>query len=257
MTERRPIVLVLRPEPGAAATADRLIARGLDAIPTPTTTIRRLGRADAADLVGAQAVAFTSAAAARLVGADLSSSVASAPPAYCVGDATAAAALASGFETTISAGGDAAALAARLAALDPAAGSIVHYSARDAAADLAALIVQLSAPFGTNVQVVRRIVYAAEPATALPDASLRMLSQGRVAALLALSSRAAEAFLALARRHAPEQALDGVIAVAVSARVAAVFRAKPRIRTVVASEPTETAAADALLRWFERPDGRS
>ncbi|MGE5561713.1 MAG: uroporphyrinogen-III synthase [Bacillota bacterium] len=92
-------VLVLRPEPGASATAERARKRGLDAVAVPLFEIEPLAW-EAPEAGGFDALLLTSANAARNAGEDLRGL-----PVYAVGEATAAAAREAGFD--IAAVGDA------------------------------------------------------------------------------------------------------------------------------------------------------
>lgn len=109
-------VWITRAQPGAARTAEAVVAMGLTPIVEPLVETRVLAGAPA-DLEGVAALAFTSAAAVGIFAAlhtvrDL--------PVFTVGDATARAARALGFGEVTSAGGDVAALDALLASKAPA-----------------------------------------------------------------------------------------------------------------------------------------
>ena len=107
-----PRLWVTRAEPGASATAARLIAQGLDPLVDPLLEVRALDGGPI-DLTGVSALAFTSANgvaafAGRSADRDL--------PVFTVGAATAAAARGAGFATVTSADGDVEALAPLIAA---------------------------------------------------------------------------------------------------------------------------------------------
>lgn len=104
-------LLVLRPEPGASATARRCAERGLAPVKLPLFTAR------AVDWVmppvpGDARLFLTSANAVRLAGAKLHAL--SALPCWCVGSATAEAARAAGLSIACIGNSDASALAARM-----------------------------------------------------------------------------------------------------------------------------------------------
>jgi uroporphyrinogen-III synthase len=166
-------VLVLRPEPGAAATAERARALGLEAIVTPLFTIRPLDW-DAPDPAAFDAMFLTSANAARHGGPKLGAFLDL--PCQAVGDATAHAARAAGFRDVRTGSGDG---ADALAAMS---GRVLHLCGREHLA--------LMHP---GVTVERRIVYAADAVGALSaeaEAALRakavaLLHSPRAAALFA------------------------------------------------------------------------
>ncbi len=106
-------VVVLRPEPGASATAAAARAAGFSPLVVPLFAIRPCAW-EAPGALAFDAVMMTSANAARHGGPALADY--RMLPLYTVGAATAAAARAAGFETVIEAGPDVATLAARLRA---------------------------------------------------------------------------------------------------------------------------------------------
>lgn len=104
----RPIA-VLRPEPGNAATVARVTAAGLTAIALPLFAVRALDWT-APDPATFDGVLFTSANAVRQGGAELDRL--KGLPAFAVGENTAIAARARGFDVMTSGTGDAAAIIA-------------------------------------------------------------------------------------------------------------------------------------------------
>lgn len=118
-----------RAQPGADATAERLRERGLVALVEPLFALVSLPATPPEDFA---ALAFTSANGVRAFAA---LSAARDRPAFCVGDATAAAAKAVGYLDVRSAGGDVDALLALLLAA-PATGTIVHAGNEDSRGDL-------------------------------------------------------------------------------------------------------------------------
>lgn len=105
----RPIA-VLRPEPGNAATMARVTAAGLQAIALPLFVVRPLAwtAPDPADFDG---ILFTSANAVRHGGKELARLTGL--PAFAVGENSAQAARAAGFDVKASGAGDAAAIIAQ------------------------------------------------------------------------------------------------------------------------------------------------
>jgi uroporphyrinogen-III synthase len=206
-------LLVLRPEPGNAATVAAARTLGLEAIPAALFTIRPLDWAlgDARP----EAVLMTSANAARHGGSGL------APlcglPVYTVGQATAEAAADAGFADIRVGDGDADAVL-KLAQGDGVR-ALLHLAGREhrpAAAE--------------GIEIDRRIVYAADPVDHLPEVVRHALPE--VVALLH-SARAAALF---ARLVDPA----GIRIAAISA--AALEAAGPGwAATAVAAQPTDAS----------------
>jgi uroporphyrinogen-III synthase len=190
-------VLVLRPEPGAGATAARARAMGLRPVVAPLFTIRPVAW-DAPQPDAFDAVLLTSANAARHAGAGLSGFLHL--PCRAVGEATAAAARAAGFARISTGDGDGA------AALAPLAGRVLHPCGRD----------HVPLP-QTETRIERRVVYAADASRALPDAARQALAAGAIA--IVHSPRAAATFAALV--DAGGLARHEVVAAAISEAAAA------------------------------------
>jgi uroporphyrinogen-III synthase len=130
------LCLVTRTQPGADTTAALLQARGLHAIAIPAAKIMPTGAS--VNTGGVQALLMTSAAAAR---STLANDAIRALPVYAVGDATAQAAIAAGFETVISAGGDGAALAVLAAdRMKPSDGALLHLRGQEVAGDVTGML---------------------------------------------------------------------------------------------------------------------
>ncbi len=165
-------LLILRPQPGADATAARARALGLDPLVVPLFEIAPLPW-EAPDPARFDAVLMTSANAARFAGPDLL------PfrhlPLYAVGAATAEAARAIGFDGIIA--GEADARSAISLAVTHGKRSLFHPAGREhVAADPGAAIID------------RRIVYASERRGPL------VLPQGEQLVALLHSTRAAHVF---------------------------------------------------------------
>ena len=196
-------LLVLRPEPGAGATAAAARERGLHPLVAPLFAIRAV----APDLSGLRdrpdALLFTSANAVRALG-DRSAAWRE-WPVYAVGAATAAAARAAGFATVTAGASDAAAILARAAA--DGCRHLLHLAGREhRAAD------------HPDIRIDRVVCYAADPVEALPPAVVAAAAGGAVALLH--SPRAAETFgplldrAGVARRTVALAALSPAVAVA-------------------------------------------
>ncbi len=186
-------VLVTRPQPEAARTAARLSAFGHEVLVAPLLMTAAVDWAPPPVLP--EAVAFTSAAAVRLAGPQLASL--RHLPVFAVGEATAAAAREAGFGVLVE-------------------GASVRTSTGASAiatGTAAALFAQISATGFTHVlylagrdRTVRnlppgvepRVVYAATPAAALPEAALSALASNAPPLTLLYSARTAACFAELA-----------------------------------------------------------
>lgn len=189
-------LLVLRPEPGASATAARAAALGLGCVVAPLFATRAVDWAPP-DPHGFDAVMMTSANAARLGGPALARFTAL--PLYAVGTATAVAAREAGFMRVATGDADAAALIAQAACNGVR--RLLHLAGRDHRA-----VEQAGA------RIERRIVYASEAVEALPPAAREALSAGAVALLH--SARAAALFARLAPPRARIACLSPAVAAA-------------------------------------------
>lgn len=171
------VALVLRPEPGAAATARRVGARGWRAVISPLFVIEAVGWRPP-PMGEHDAVMLTSANAVRRAGPDLARYLRL--PAYAVGETTAAAARAAGFSDVRAGAADAAALLASLAADGRRAP--LHLSGED--------VRDVGLP---ELRVTRVTVYRAtaveglsrEAQTALRSRAVALLHSPRAAALFA------------------------------------------------------------------------
>jgi len=231
MTAARRAVLVTRPEPGGAETAAAVTALGWTPLPAPALVLLP---AAPARLPTAQALLLPSRAAARALPP-------AALPVLAVGAGTAAEARARGFPDVTAAEGDAAALAALAAArLDPAAGPLLLAVGRGYGAGLAAAL------RARGFRVLRRVAYEAVPAVTLPEAAQAALRAGEVAAALFTSPRGARITRDLIRQAGLADAVRGVRALAISARIAAVLKPLPFAEVEVTPRP-DPALLPALL----------
>jgi uroporphyrinogen-III synthase len=237
-------VLITRAEPEAERLARTLGARGIATMIEPLMAIRFLPQSSeifTPFLTGAQAVLFTSANGARGFAATTARRDFRV---FAVGDATARAARAAGFETIVSAGGNVEDLAARvIASLKPADGALIHAAGSVTAGDLAGLL-------GAAGFILRRaVLYEAVPVNRLSDAARLALEHSEIAAAVFFSPRNAATFVRLiAEMRSP---CAHVIAVALSAAVANALEPLPWRRVVTAAAPTEAALLEALERSLE------
>lgn len=180
-------VAITRAEPEASRTAERVRARGAEAVLAPLLTIVACGYDTNTE--GAQAIIFTST---NGVHAFPDTRGARDRTILTVGDATAEAARAAGFTDVRSADGDVAALAALAKReLDPGKGKLIHIAGDHVAGDLGG---ELRA---AGFQIERRLAYASVARQNLPEALLQPLD-----VILFHSARAAETFVALGAPNA-------------------------------------------------------
>jgi uroporphyrinogen-III synthase len=228
-------ILITRPEPGAAESARAVAALGWDAVLAPALILTALPFKPPAN---SQAIIITSRA---LPPAKL--------PVIAVGEASAAEARTRGFADVRAAAGDAQALAALIGAtLKPEAGTLCLAVGEGYALDLAAAL------RAKGFRVLRRVVYAARPSAALPAEARQAIREGRVHATLFTSPRAAQEAMRLLRDAGLEKAVQKIIAIALSPRIAARLAALPWQEIRTASRPDHAAllaclgAADVLRK---------
>jgi len=180
-------VAITRAQPEAGRTAERVRARGADAIVAPLLTIVPCGYDTSTS--GAQAIIFTSTNGVR---AFPDARGARERLVLAVGDATANAAREAGFINVRSADGDANALVdLAKRELDPANGKLVHVSGDHVGGDVSGKL------RAAGFSVDWRLAYASIAAMILPDALL-----GPLDVVLFHSTRAAETFAALGAPNA-------------------------------------------------------
>lgn len=184
-------VLILRPQPGADATAIRARMLGLAPVVAPLFTVRALSWAVPDGPF--DAVMLTSVNAARYGGDGLTSSLHL--PCFAVGDATADAARAAGFVSVRTGPADGAALLPEI--VGAGLRSVFHPCGRDH--------LRLAHP---DLDILDLPVYVSEPAGTLPEQAAEALRRG--ALVLLHSPRAATWFGALATSR------DGVRIAAIS-----------------------------------------
>lgn len=229
-------IAITRAAQDADLTVQRVRAYGHEPVLAPLLQIAPV--AFDADIRGAQALMFTSAAGVR---AFASASSARDCMVLTVGDATADAARTAGFARVRSANGDVLALAALARdALNPKQGRLIHMAGTHIAGDL------IGALRAAGFEAERRVAYEVRQVATLPDSL-----NGPLDAVLFYSARAALAFRALGAPHA-----DILTAGALSSAVAQA--AGPGwARMVVAPKPREEALLAALFAFPSAPAGAS
>ena len=221
-------LLVLRPEPGAAATAARAIAAGWHVIAAPLFTTAAEPW-DAPDAGEHDALMLTSAQAVRHAGAALN--LYRALPVYAVGEATGVAAMEAGFADIRMGDADAALLVTMM--VRDGIKHPLHLAGREHR-------ILDAAP----IPIARRIVYAADPVTELPAAA-RAAIDARAVALIH-SQRAGAVFADLLTKAGIDPGTVRIAAIS-GAAAAGAWRA-----VKIAEAPNDVALLAAAARLCEK-----
>jgi uroporphyrinogen-III synthase len=226
-------LLVTRPEPDNAPTAEALRAQGHDVVLAPMLRIEMLPGVD----LGAppwSAILLSSANGARAIAAHPRRAELLSLPVLAVGRASAEAARAAGFAGVVSADGDATDLA-RLAAarLASAKSPVLYLAGEDRSGNLAGA---LSAQ-GIAVRTVA--AYRAIRAEKFPADVHAALVRGEIGGVLHFSRRSAESYVDCGR-DIPRQALAPVH-YCLSARAAEPLKHAGAARILVAARPDEAS----------------
>jgi len=221
-------LLVLRPEPGAAATAARAIAAGWHVIAAPLFTTAAEPW-DAPDAGEHDALMLTSAQAVRHAGAALD--LYRALPVYAVGEATGVAAMEAGFADIRMGDADAALLVTMM--VRDGIKHPLHLAGREHR-------ILDAAP----IPIARRIVYAADPVTELPAAA-RAAIDARAVALIH-SQRAGAVFADLLTKAGIDPGTVRIAAIS-GAAAAGAWRA-----VKIAEAPNDVALLAAAARLCEK-----
>ena len=221
-------LLVLRPEPAAAATVARATAAGWHVIAAPLFTIVAEPW-EAPDPAAHDALMLTSAQAVRHAGDALH--LYRGLPVYAVGEATGVAATEAGFADVRMGSADSALLVTMM--VRDGIAHPLHLAGREHR-------ILDAAP----IPIARRIVYAADPVAALPPAARAAVEQGAVALLH--SQRASAVFADLLGRARIDP--RGVRVAAISGAAAA----GPWSIVKIADTPTDSALLAAAARLCEK-----
>ncbi|AWU94555.1 uroporphyrinogen-III synthase [Azospirillum ramasamyi] len=185
---RRTRLLVTRPAKDAEPLVRRLEALGFDAVVEPMLSMVWLDGPEP-DLSDVQALLFTSANGVRAYAKRTNRRD---RPVQAVGDATARAARAAGFEQVDSASGDVYALADRVRRLlDPSAGTLLHVAGSKVAGDLGGMLAS------SGFTLRRSVMYDAVPALTLSDDTATYLRTSALDGVLFFSPRTAVSFVRL------------------------------------------------------------
>src|SRR5690554_4315937 len=180
-------LLVTRPEPDGARTAQALRARGHAALLCPLLRIETVPSPPLGDGPW-DAVVITSANAAQAVAQHPERERLTALPVLATGRRSAEAARTAGFTDVRAAGGDFASVV-RLARAQFPGRRVLYLAGADPSGDLAAAL----APAGITVQMI--VVYRAVQAEALPQEAAAAIAAGEVDGVLHYSRRTAEAYV--------------------------------------------------------------
>jgi uroporphyrinogen-III synthase len=224
----RPLIIV-RPEPGNAATSAAARKRGLEvhSFPLFETAAISWDALDPARYVG---VIMTSANAARLAGPDLQRYIHL--PLYAVGDVTGDAAREAGFLSIVSGDGDVERLLGKIATLGL--HRLLHLSGAD------------YHPFTPHgVEIEREIVYASNAITPAPEL-LAALKNGGVVMLH--SPRAAKQFAAIVESHGIDPFSFALAAISTNAAEAA---GSGWSEISIAARPRDGALLDSAVALCE------
>jgi uroporphyrinogen-III synthase len=168
-------------------------------------------------------------------------------PLFAVGDRTASAARGIGFETVISAKGDAASLRDLVLASVKAkalkkASPLLYLAGADLARDLAGELGEL------GFTVVTQTTYRMVPLSGLPRESCDAFAANGVEAVLHYSRRSARAFLESVRAAGVEISALAIPQCCISAAVASIVRDAGATQVMVAASPDENALFELLDR---------
>lgn len=227
-------VLVTRPREDAESLVAALNERGHRVVLEPLLTIVPRSTVDwPQGHTAAQALLITSANGLRAFAAlDARRSL----PVYAVGDASAAAARAAGFDKVTSAAGDVEDLARRVRdALRPQDGPLLHPAASKRAGDLKGLLE------AAGFRVLRAILYDSQAASRLSPALRQALTSELIGVATFFSPRTAATFASLVTEAGLDGACRGVVALCLSDAVAQQVSGLPWRSIAVAARPDQNA----------------
>lgn len=233
-------LLVTRPEEDAQATAALLAQRGIEPLIEPLVSIRIVAGPNL-NLEGVQALLVTSANGVR---AFCSREARRDLPVLAVGDASARAARAAGFDRVESAGGDVLALARLVdARLVPQAGELLHVAGGKVAGDLGAMLAS------GGFRYRREVLYEQAAADNIGADAERMLREGGLDGVLLFSPRTGATFARLLREEGLEAAATGMVAFCLSRAVAEKISDLQWRAVQVAAEPTQESLLAEVDAW--------
>ncbi|MBI3701463.1 MAG: uroporphyrinogen-III synthase [Afipia sp.] len=243
-------ILITRPAPDNAKTAQALAARGYQALLSPTLRFEAMPFYD--DHGAAyDGVILTSANAVRAVENHEFKARLAELPAFAVGENTADVARAAGFRNIITAKGDAGML--RDAVVKSAdvntikkRGTLCYLAGADLARDLAAELGE------RGFTVITHTAYRMIPVESLPQNVTDAFRTGGVEAVLHFSRRSARAFVGAARAGGVEVSALALRQYCISDAVGMVVRDAGATRVAVSPAPNETALLDTLDKGLKK-----
>ncbi len=238
-------ILVTRPHPDDEFTAASLRARGFEVLLAPMLRFEPVAFDDEDLRYGA--VIVTSANALRGIENQLKGNKLLKLPLFAVGEHTAAAARSAGFETVISAKGDAASLrdlvlASIKSKVLKKASPLLYLAGADLARDLAGELGE------RGFTVVTQTTYRMVPLSGLPRETCDAFATNGVEAVLHYSRRSARAFLEAVRAAGVEISALAIPQCCISAAVASIVRDAGATQVMVAASPDENALFELLSR---------
>ncbi|MCA1471479.1 uroporphyrinogen-III synthase [Bradyrhizobium sp. IC3195] len=239
-------ILVTRPHPDNAATADNLRTRGHAVLLAPALKLEPVAFQGESE-VSYDAVLVTSANAIRAIAPQLPDLGLLELPLFAVGEHTAAVAREAGFAEVIVAGGDAASLRDKVmqSACDKVLkknSTLLYLAGADLSRDLGG---ELGAE---GFRVVTQTTYRMAPVKHLPREVCEGFAAHGIEAVLHYSRRSARAFLDAARDEGVEISALAIPHCCLSETVAGVLRDAGASQVLVAATPDETALFDTLER---------
>lgn len=230
-------VLVTRPQPGATRTSERLLCAGFLPLVLPLTRIVALDAAR--PKVKFAAVAVTSASALREASDALLRPLLKAP-CFVVGEATAAAARARGFETVTMGGGDGASLAQTVIEELPTKGCILYLTGKVRAPDFEQSLRKSQVHFRCI------LTYDTVSVSYTTEFLLDFFAQKRIDCCLLYSRWGAEEFLRLTSRPEIAHHFDNTTIFCLSRRIADALSASRHGAIHVAAKPEEDALVQLM-----------
>jgi uroporphyrinogen-III synthase len=234
-------VLVTRPEPDGARTADQLRARGCDVLLAPLLRVEVVDPGLDPNSGGAwDALALTSVNAVRALADRPGRDALLAIPAYAVGSRTADAARAHGFAKVVSADGDVDDLAQLMAAQLGRGSRVLYLAGEERSGDLVDALAEVA------IAAQTRVVYRAIVVAQFPPEVQDALAAGRLDAVLHFSARTALAYVGCASAAGLADRAAAVAHYCLSRRVAAPLVAAGARVVQVAGRPTEAALLELV-----------
>jgi uroporphyrinogen-III synthase len=231
-------VLITRPQPDAARSAERLAAHGHRVIVEPLLELERVS-VEKIPPGPFAALAVTSANAMRVARDMRELDRFRSMPVFAVGEHSAQAAAEAEFHNVTACGGDAAALAKSIGGRLQRGARVLHLAGEDRAQDLGALL----APAAIDVEIL--VVYRMRPVESLSAAAIAALKSSHADVVLHYAPRSAATFAALVERHGLKDAARRMRHLCLSPAVAEPLGALG-MKTETAVRPDEPALFDLL-----------